>query len=383
MAVALLALLVATIIGAHVEAGQRSADALAFVLAVPLTVPYAVHRRWPMPSVAVVLAAFLVFALLGYAAYPGLSVFVMLYGIAAHTDRRQSSITLALSLAAMIVGLTRQPAHVVTSADVTSSLLALGVAWLAGENLRSRQARWAALEDRARLLENEREEHDRRAVADERLRIARDLHDIVAHAMSVITVQAATGHHLLDRDPEAARRALANVETASRDALVEMRRMLGVLRDDDDEPGSRAPVAGLAGLDELVRHVRDAGLAVELDVDEPLPVLTPSLDLAAYRIVQEALTNVIKHGGPVARVALRGTATDVYIAVSDEGRPGPPTMPQSSTGHGLIGMRERVAAHDGDVRAVALSDRGFRVDVRLPLTGAGSRRAALAHGPLA
>jgi len=201
--------------------------------------------------------------------------------------------------------------------------------------------------------------------------------------MSVITVQAATGHHLLDRDPEAARRALANVETASRDALVEMRRMLGVLRDDDDEPGSRAPVAGLAGLDELVRHVRDAGLAVELDVDEPLPVLTPSLDLAAYRIVQEALTNVIKHGGPVARVALRGTATDVYIAVSDEGRPGPPTMPQSSTGHGLIGMRERVAAHDGDVRAVALSDRGFRVDVRLPLTGAGSRRAALAHGPLA
>ena len=164
-----------------------------------------------------------------------------------------------------------------TSADWTSSLLAVAVAWLAGENHRSRRARWAALEDRAAMLENEREERDRRAVADERLRIARDLHDIVSHAMSVIAVQAAAGHHLLDRDPEAARRALSNVETASRGALVEMRRMLGVLRDDDDTPGSRAPAPSLSKLGDLVARVRDAGLGVSLTIGDDLPELPEDL----------------------------------------------------------------------------------------------------------
>ena len=305
VAIVLLAVMVASIATKDPEPGQRGGDLLAYALAVPLTLPFAVHRRWPMGSLAAVVGSFSIFAVVGYAAYPGLSLFAILYGIAAHSDRRRSMIAVGVCSAAMIVALATQPEHVVTSADRTSSLLAIAVAWLAGENSRSRRARWAALEERATMLENEREERDRRAVADERLRIARDLHDIVSHSMSVVAVQAGAGKHLLDSDPEAARRALANVETASRGALVEMRRMLGVLRDDDDAPGSRAPSPGLSNLADLVARVRDAGLGVSLTIDGDVPALPTSIDLAAYRIVQESLTNVMKYGGPVAVVRRR------------------------------------------------------------------------------
>ncbi len=375
VAIALLVLMVVAIKGKEPDAGQRGADALAYILAIPLALPFAVHRRLPMTSLAVTVAAFTAFAVLDYAAYPGVSVFAILFGIAAHTDRRRSVTALGVCTAAMVLGLSTQPSDVVTSADWTSSLLAILVAWLAGENLRSRRARWAALEDRAAMLENEREERDRRAVADERLRIARDLHDIVSHAMSVIAVQAGAGHHLLDRDPEAARRALSNVETASRGALVEMRRMLGVLRDDDDPPDTRSPSPGLSKLDELVARVRDTGLGVSLTVTDGLPELPTSVDLAAYRIVQESLTNVMKHGGPVAHVDVRCTPTDLYIDVTDDGRPAPARIAQdsgdSAPGHGVIGMRERVAVYGGDFSAGPRPTGGFAVAVRLPLASAG------------
>ena len=389
VAVVLLALMIASIAGKAPDAGQRGGDALAYVLAVPLTVPFAVHRRWPMPSLLVILGAFAIFAIASYAAYPGVSLFAILYGIAAHTDRRRSVIALGLCVVAMLAALATQPAGVVTSADWTSSLLAVAVAWLAGENSRSRRARWAALEDRAAMLENEREERDRRAVADERLRIARDLHDIVSHAMSVIAVQAATGHHLLDRDHEAARRALSNVETASRGALVEMRRMLGVLRDDDDAPGSRAPAPSMAKLGDLLARVRDSGLGVSLTIDEAIPDLPTSVDLAAYRIVQESLTNVMKHGGPIAYVSVNFTPEDLRIEVTDDGRAGASTettdLPAGTTqGHGLIGMRERVAVYDGDFSAEPRPGGGFRVSVRLPLSGIGrTDRQRATSGPVA
>lgn len=385
VATALLLVMLGSISGKVPQAGQRDGDALAYALAVPLALPFAVHRRWPMASLVVTIGAFTGFAVAGYAAYPGLSLFAILFGIAAHTDRRRSTITLGVCIAAMIVALSIQPAHVVTSADRTSSVLAIAVAWLAGENHRSRRARWAALEERAAMLENERDERDRRAVADERLRIARDLHDIVSHSMSVIAVQAGTGHHLLDRDPEAARRALSNVETASRSALVEMRRMLGVLRDDDDAPGSRSPAPSLAKLGELVARVRDAGLGVSLQVDDGIPELPTSLDLAAFRIVQESLTNVMKHGGPVAFVTVRCTADDLLVEVTDDGR-AVATAPRpdgiGSPGQGLIGMRERVAVYGGEFSAGARPSGGFRVAARFPLAGiAEGGKARAATGP--
>jgi signal transduction histidine kinase len=384
VAIVLLGLMVASIAGKAPDVGQRGADALAYVLAVPLTLPFAVHRRWPTASLICVLAAFGTYAIASYAVYPGISLFAMLFGIAAHSDRRRSIMALLLCVAAMVTALAIQPTGVATSADWTSSLLAVAVAWLAGENHRSRRARWAALEDRAAMLENEREERDRRAVADERLRIARDLHDIVSHAMSVIAVQAATGHHLLDRDTEAARRALSNVETASRGALVEMRRMLGVLRDDDDAPGSRAPAPSLSKLGDLVARVRESGLGVSVTIDDDIPVLPTSVDLAAYRIVQESLTNVMKHGGPVAFLNVTGSATDLCIEVTDDGRVGgTASTPRDTVGHGVIGMRERVAVYGGDFSAGPRPAGGFRVAARLPLTGAGGiERPRAATGPV-
>ncbi len=372
VAIVLLGLMVASVAGKAPDAGQRGADALAYALAVPLTLPYAVHRRWPTASLICVLAAFGTYAIASYAVYPGVSLFAMLFGIAAHSDRRRSIMALLLCVAAMVAALATQPTGVVTSADWTSSLLAIAVAWLAGENYKSRRARWAALEERAAMLENEREERDRRAVADERLRIARDLHDIVSHAMSVIAVQAATGHHLLDRDAEAARRALSNVETASRGALMEMRRMLGVLRDDDDPPGSRAPAPSLSKVGDLVARVRDSGLGVSMTIDDDIPELPTSVDLAAYRIVQESLTNVMKHGGPVAFVSVTCSPTDLRIEVTDDGRVGGvASTPGDTQGHGVIGMRERVAVYGGDFSAGPRPTGGFRVAARLPLSGVG------------
>ncbi|MGZ4739517.1 MAG: sensor histidine kinase [Ilumatobacteraceae bacterium] len=372
VAIVLLGLMVASVAGKAPDAGQRGADALAYALAVPLTLPFAVHRRWPTASLICVLAAFGTYAIASYAVYPGVSLFAMLFGIALHSDRRRSIMALLLCVAAMVTALAIQPTGVATSSDWTSSLLAIAVAWLAGENYRSRRARWAALEERAAMLENEREERDRRAVADERLRIARDLHDIVSHAMSVIAVQAATGHHLLDRDTEAARRALSNVETASRGALVEMRRMLGVLRDNDDAPGSRTPAPSLSNLGQLIARVRDAGLGVSTSIDPDIPELPASVDLAVYRIVQESLTNVMKHGGPVAFVSVTCSATELCIEVTDDGRlGGPAPTPGDTPGHGLIGMRERVALYNGEFSAGPRPGGGFRVAARLPLGGAG------------
>jgi len=374
VAIVLLALMVASISGKAPHAGQREGDALVYILAVPLTVPYALHRRWPMASLALILGAFAAFAILQYAAYPGLSVFAILYGIAAHIDRRRSIIALIAGVVAMVTALATQPTGVVTSSDWTSSLLAIAVAWLAGENQRSRRARWLALEERAAMLEAEREERDGRAVADERLRIARDLHDIVSHAMSVIAVQAGSGNAVLDRDPEAAHRALSNVETASRSALVEMRRMLGVLRDDDDAPGSRAPAPSMSRLGDLVARLRDSGLGVELQVDADIPPLPTSLDLAAYRIVQESLTNVMKHGGPVAVVTVRCSGSDLLIDISDNGGPSNAHTGSGvgdSTRQGIIGMRERVAIYGGQFHAGPRAEGGFRVTARLPLDGVG------------
>jgi signal transduction histidine kinase len=346
--------------------------------------PFAVHRRWPASSLVCVLAAFSIYAIASYAVYPGVSVFAMLFGIAAHCDRRRSVAALLLCLAAMVTALAIQPTGVATSSDWTSSLLAVAVAWLAGENHKSRRARWAALKERAAMLENEREERDRRAVAEERLRIARDLHDIVSHAMSVIAVQAATGHHLLDRDPEAARRALSNVETASRGALVEMRRMLGVLRDNDDAPGSRTPAPGMANLGDLLARVRDSGLGVSTTIDNDIPELPASVDLAGYRIVQESLTNVMKHGGPVAFVTITCSPTELCIEVTDDGRADRPvSTPGDSPGHGVIGMRERVAVYNGDFSAGPRPNGGYRVAARLPLRTVGDadcQRAAA--GPI-
>jgi signal transduction histidine kinase len=227
----------------------------------------------------------------------------------------------------------------------------------------------AELEHRNRLLEQARVELADRAVTDERMRIARELHDVVAHTMSVVAVHAGTGRMVAEDDPAAARQALATIETTTRSALLEMRQMLGMLRGPDGESaGALAPAPGLGDLDALVAEVVRSGVTVEVRVEGHRSDVPAGVDLAAYRIVQEALTNVIKHAGRVRVTVLVRYADDaVTVEVDDEGpaEHDSRSVP-STTGHGLVGMRERVAMYHGDLEAGPGALGGFHVAARLP-----------------
>ena len=354
----------------HVLApGQRPTGPLTYLLALAMVLPFGLHRSRPLTTAAVVLGALLVYSLAHYGPYPGINAFVLLFAIALHSERRESRLVFAATLVVLTAAVWVQPRGVTTASTWISTLLLAAVAGLAGENLRHRRSRWATLEERARFLENEREERVRRAVLDERLRIARELHDVVAHSMSVIAVQAGVGHHVIDTQPDEARRALAAIETTSRTALTEMRRLLGVLRQEGEVHASLAPAPGLADLPLLVADVGEAGLDVAVSVTGAPTVASVPIDLTAFRIVQEALTNALKHGGPSARVAIAYRPGEVCLEITDDGRRRGlgHKAPADAVGHGLIGMRERVAVFDGTLTAGPLPGGGFRVAARLPL----------------
>ena len=373
--VALLLALFALQLGTEkLEPGQRPTTWLTYALFLAMVLPLLAHRSRPLLSAAVALSALVAYSLLHYGPYPGVNTFVLMYVVGLHAERRRAAPVFAASLLALTVAVWVQPDGVATTSTWVSTILFGAVAGLVGENLRHRRARWAALEERATLQETEREERARRAVTEERLRIARELHDVVAHSMSVIAVQSAVGHHVLDTQPEEARRALAAIETTSRAALTEMRRLLGVLRQDGQTHGALAPAPGRAELPFLLDQVRDAGLDVVMTTHgEPHEVSAP-IDLTTYRIVQEALTNILKHGGSRAQVDISYSADEVYVVVFDEGRPRSmrPAVAKASSGrtevgHGLIGMRERVAVFGGRLSAGPRPGGGFRVAVHLPL----------------
>ena len=376
VAAALFAQMAAAIAHTPPVHGERPADLGAYLLSVGLTVPFSFHRRFPMAAIATNLSCLLAYGLLQFAAFPGLSLFVLLFGIALHTDRVRALIALAAALIVLPVVLLAQPSGVVTTSTWTSVLLAAAVAWLTGENWRNRRARWSAMEARTARLEQEREERARQAVTEERLRIARELHDIVAHSMSVIAVQSGVGHHVIDTDVDAARRALAAIETTSREALTEMRRLLGVLRQDEEQADKLAPAPRLADVYGILEQLRDSGLDVTMEIEGGDRELSPAVDLCAYRIIQEALTNVIKHGGRAAHVTVACREREVDIEVTDEGSGhmapvgGPsPSSVNAGAGHGLVGMRERVALFGGAFSAGRRPGGGFRVSAQLPYGG--------------
>ena len=234
VAVLLLVVTVIPLATRSLVAGQRPSDIWAYLLAVALCVPFVFHRRFPVAAITVACCALVLYAVGRYNAYPGLPIFVLVAGISLHSTRRKALLAAGLAAVALSVAVWLQPERVATASTWVASLLAVAVAWLWGENLRNRRARWAAMEERARRLEAEREERDRQAVTDERLRIARELHDVVAHSMSVIAVQSGVANHVIDSRPAQARQALATIEATSRSALVELRRLLGVLRQGDD-----------------------------------------------------------------------------------------------------------------------------------------------------
>lgn len=277
--------------------------------------------------------------------------------------RRDRILAGALALGTLVTVVALDPEGNWT--DVISTGGVIGVAWLVGYIHRSNTRRNAELRERAERLEREREANARAAVAEERTRIAREMHDVVAHSLSVMVVQAEAAEEMLSRDPERARKPLSAVQETGRTALTELRRMLGVLREIEEGP-DLAPQPGLAGLDDLVAHVRDAGLPVTVRVEgEPRP-LSRTGDLQAYRIVQEALTNALKHAGPArAQVVVRYEPSDVVIEVTDDGRGYDPAA--DGRGHGLIGMRERVAVCGGEMSAGRRAQGGFEVVARLPI----------------
>ena len=244
--------------------------------------------------------------------------------------------------------------------NLTTVLIFWGVAWLVASRVRvTRSAR-----EQVARLEAERDLAAREAVAAERGRIARELHDVVAHSVSVMTVQAGGVRRLLNDDQERERDALAAIEETGRKALTEMRRMVAVMRDDGDG-ASLAPQPGIEMIDELVGEMRDAGLPVELSVSSEGPELPAGIDLSVFRIVQEGLTNVLKHAGPArAWVTVRRDDGAVEVTVEDDGTNSPSG---NGRGHGLLGMRERVAVYGGTLHTGPRPGGGFRVHARLPL----------------
>ena len=281
-------------------------------------------------------------------------------------SKRQARVGLAIVVTCAAVVVYNDPTHTVSNLMLIPVLFAVG--WLIGFALHERAEQMQAAEQRAARAEREREIAARVAVAEERVRIARELHDVVAHAVSVMVLQVGAVRHRMPADDRGDRQALQNVEQAGRTALAEMRRLLDAMRRDEDEM-ELAPQPGMENMTRLLEDVRAAGLDVKFAVHgEPVP-LSPGLDLSAYRILQEGLTNTLKHAHALhADVHVRYSKDQVELEVQDDGRgPTGRVNPEQPHGHGLIGIGERVKIYGGDLTAGAGPTGGFALRARLPL----------------
>ncbi|MET9268330.1 sensor histidine kinase [Kribbella sp. NPDC003557] len=328
------------------------------LVAVGLALPIAVRRIWPLPALAVVVLMSVIAYAVDALRDPLLAAAYVLYVVALTrsssrplSSRRLIGLAGGVGFIVLVLGVVAgAPAGQSRAALVLTGIAALYGAWVLGQVVRDRRAAAARA---AQVLAE-------RAVAAERLRIARELHDIVAHSMGLIAVKAGVANHVLRVRPEEVSDALSVIESTSRDALVELRHMLGLLRD-PDEPIDLTPPAGLAALPELVARVESTGVRVDLRVDVPEP-LPEAVALTVHRIVQECLTNVTKHArASRCAITISGGADAVQLEVIDDGAGGAVVE-----GHGLIGIRERVSVYGGSYRAGPRAGGGFEVVVRLP-----------------
>jgi signal transduction histidine kinase len=288
----------------------------------------------------------------------GLCLGIAVYSVGAHT-RPGVPTAGGLALVGALVALGALSEDQSDFGDVVFFSVVFGGVWLAGRAIRRRRLREAE-------LVVERDTSALAAVAEERARIARELHDVVAHAVSVIVLQARGGRRILDEDPDEARGAFDTIEETGTRALVEMRRLLGLLRA-DDEALALAPQPSLGELDRLAAQVREAGLPVEVAIEGEPVELPPGVDVSAYRIVQEALTNALRHAGPArARVLVRYGADELELEITDDG---PGIANGAGAGHGLVGIRERVAVYGGELTAGSRVEGGYALRARLPLAG--------------
>ena len=340
------------------------------------------RRIHPLAAMIVTVGAAVALSSLGYgdAGLPFAAV-IAFYSVAAHARRRTRLAAFGLLGVGFAVLLLRNRTSGFHQGDLFANALMFSIAWIFGEGLRSRRERLADALERAERLERERDADARQAVSGERLRIAQELHDVVAHAMSVIAVQSGMGAHVIDTQPGEAKKALQAIETTSRSALDELRRMLGVLREEGDHGGALAPAPRADDVHSLIETIRAAGVPVELHWDGMTADVMPpdSVLLNRYRILQEALTNVLKHAGSAASVTVTivERVGETTIEVIDDGRglaAAASKLPGSPPGHGLVGMRERVALFGGVLEAAARVGGGFRVFARLRWSDAADHR---------
>lgn len=351
----------------------RPVDLGSYALIVFATVPLLVRRRLPYLSLLATLLALLAAASLHYSGvYGGYAVLLAVYSVSAHRGLASGVTAAVVALVTLIASHLLVPWEA-SASDTVFDALALATAVALGDGSRNRARLSAEQSARLAAVTSEKEHIARQTVLDERARIARELHDLVAHSMSIVAVQAGVGHYLIDRDPDRAREALATIETTSREALTEMRRMLGVLRlDTTAEDRALEPQPGSADIGTLVVAANENGLDVELatEPDGELPELPSGVALSAYRIVQESLTNVRKHAGPArVRITLRCQSDRLLITVDDDGRGVSSEVSDRSEGpgFGLTGMRERASVLGGELHAGPRPGGGFRVQATLPI----------------
>jgi signal transduction histidine kinase len=320
------------------------------IAALVMTAALAFRRRWPMVTSLVVCGSVATLALV--TGLPN-AVFLLpvgllaLYSLGAHAGSERSVVGLAVALVTVPLGAVRTDNPTVT--DLTAPAILFGAAWVGGRTMRARRARDIELQDENARLVREQSAREQLAAAEERRRIARELHDIVAHRVTTIVIQAESGAATAD-DADRARRTFATIAASGRESLDELRRQLRLLREEGSP--STSPTPGLARLDELVEDVRGAGMRVETDLHGDLDGLPAGIDLAVYRIVQESLTNALRHAGTSATLQLRRTDHGVAVEVRNPIATGPGAGTRGS-GAGLAGMRERARVYDGSVTAGA------------------------------
>ena len=351
------------------DARNPNLDTLGVVLALLQTVPLVWRRVAPVLVLAVCSLAMFLFFFLGYLpSFASFGFLLALYTVAAHRERKVSIPAAVASVVVVLLLLIGSKEPIELDAFFAEGLV-VGAVWFIGDGLRTKRSQVTTLVDRTTRLEREREEAARKAVTEERRVIARELHDMVAHKVSVIVAQSAAAQRVIDDDPEEGRFALRSIEDSGREALVEMRRLLGLLRTQDDRPDVRDPQQGLDDIGTLLSQVREAGLLVRLTVEGAPRPLPAGLDLSAFRIVQEALTNVLKHAGPAdASVVIRYAESSLHLTITDDGcgfdaEDADPLRAR----YGHLGMRERVGLFGGSLRVGPRPGAGFEVVASLPL----------------
>ncbi|MGW1289095.1 sensor histidine kinase, partial [Streptomyces sp. NPDC002586] len=378
-AVTLLGLSGLSVVNLNGAPGHHGSIAAAMTVSLVLGVVVALRRRHPEAMLLAACATGLAQLVLDVGTtLADFAMLVITYTVAAIGARWASRLALAVSLVAATLAQIRWPApesgfagHIAIAVFQT---VPFALAWVLGDSMRTRRAYFAQLEERAARLEKEREAQSKVAVAAERARIARELHDVVAHNVSVMVVQADGAAYVLDAAPDQAKKALETISSTGRQALAEMRRLLGVLRTGEhQEGGEYVPQPDVEQIDDLIEKCRSSGLPVDFKVEGTPRPLPSGVELTAYRIVQEALTNTRKHGGPNAGASVRLVYFDdgLGLLIEDDGKGAPHELYEEGgadgQGHGLIGMRERVGMVGGTLDAGPRPGGGFRISALLPL----------------